>query len=123
MKMQMRIMAALLTAAVVAGCVSEKTVQQSAEGQLLQDAEKYVSGLRQKNQLPGFNSTEHGRIIAAAPWSGGEVTYPTTVIVRAWKKGPGREGERETYRYELAKETPQAPWRMLGARSLDVGGK
>ncbi len=118
MKTQIKCMMALIMAGIVAGCAGPKAAQRSAKGQLLQDAERYVSELREHNSLPGFSGSEHGRLIAAAPWAGGSVSYPLSVSVQAWK-----EGQTASYRYELAKAAAQAPWHLVGAARLDTGGR
>jgi hypothetical protein len=104
MKKRLAQMISLLLVGIVAGCVGPKAAERSAQGKLLQDAERYVSELREQNKLPGFSSNEHGRLIARAPWRGGEVSYPASVTIRAWK-----EGADSHYCYALAKEDQQAP--------------
>ena len=112
-----RIMALFLVGT-VAGCVGPKAAERSAKGKLLQDAERYVTEQREQNKLPGFSSTDHGRLIAATAWHGGTVSYPALVTVRAWKAG-----EKPEYRYELAKNDQDAPWQLLSATRQDKAGK
>ncbi len=99
-------------------CATKVNPAVTPHGQLVQDAEQYVSQLRQENKLPGFSSAEHGRVIAAAPWDEGEVSYPAKVIVRAWKSV-----DNSAYSYTLVKDSADAPWRMTAAARLSSTGK
>jgi len=92
--------------------------RRSEKGQLLQDAERYVSELKQQDKLPGYSSTEHGNLIAMAPWHGGEVTYPASVMVRAYKRG-----DESTYCYALMKNTSESTWRLVEGTRLDKHDK
>jgi hypothetical protein len=92
------------------GCVATGT----PKVKLLEDAGTYVFELMAQNRLPGFNSTEHGKLIASAPWKGGEVPYPASVIVRVWK-----QGDDSIYDYALRKDTQEAPWRLAEATRWD----
>jgi hypothetical protein len=98
----------------LAGCVSQQTAARSSKGKLLQDAEQYASDLKGQDKLPGYASQEHGRVIASAAWSGGEVSYPASVMVRAYK-----EGDETTYRYDLLKDSPESAWQLTKATHLD----
>ncbi len=118
MKIGIKHIMPVVLAGLVAGCAGPKAAQRSAKGQLLQGAERYVSELREHNQLPGFNSAEHGRLVAAAPWAGGDVSYPTSVTVQAWK-----QGQEACYRYELTKDSPQASWHLVAATRLNSDGR
>ncbi len=118
MKKRLAQIMSLLTAGMLAGCVGPKAAERSAKGKLLQDAEKYVSELREQNKLPGFSNNEHGRLIAATPWRGGEVSYPASVTIRAWK-----DGEKSPYCYALVKNDQQASWQVVSATRLDNHGK
>src|SRR5689334_376736 len=72
---------------VLTGCVSQQAVTRSAEGNLLQDAEQYVRNLNHQGKLPGYSSKELDQVIAMAPWTGGELSYPASVTVQVWKEG------------------------------------
>ena len=95
-----------LAALLLTGCVATGT----PKAKLLEDADRYVSELMAQNKLPGFSSTEHGKLIVSAPWKGGEVSYPASVTVRVWK-----QGDDSTYYYDLVKATNEAPWRLAEA--------
>ena len=101
-------------AVVLAGCISRQTAGSSPEGKLLQDAEQYARDLKDQDKLPGYGSKEHGRVIAMAPWTSGEVSYPASVTVRAWKKG-----DETMYCYDLVKDSPQSTWQLTKATHLD----
>jgi hypothetical protein len=68
--------------------------------------------------LPGFTRAEHGRMIASVPWTGGDVSYPAAVTVRAWK-----QGDDATYCYELVQETQQSSWHLVKAARRDKHDK
>ncbi len=108
----------VLVSIVLTGCVSQETAARSPKGRLLQDAEAYVAGLKQQDELPGYTRAEHGRMIASAAWGGGGVSYPASVTVRAWK-----QGDDSTYCYELVQETPESPWQLVKAARLDKHDK
>jgi len=110
----------LFVAFVITGCVSQETAAKSPKGKLLQDADSYVSELKEQGKLPGFSSTEHVtvRLIASAPWKGGDVSYPAPVMVRIWK-----QGDDSTYYYALVKDTQEAPWRLTKATLCDKHDK
>jgi len=105
-------------AVVLTGCVSQQSVTRSAEGDLLQDAEKYVRNLNHQGKLPGYTSKELDQVIAMAPWRGGEISYPASVTVQVWK-----EGDDSMYCYDVVKEGPQAGWRLKKATHLDTQNK
>src|SRR5712664_3672414 len=112
-----RQMASLLCIPLVvalAGCISQQTAASSPEGKLLQAAEQYARDLKDQDKLPGYSSKEHGRVIAMAPWTGGDVSYPASVTVRAWKKG-----DDTMYCYDLVKDSPQSTWQLTKATHLD----
>ncbi len=98
----------------LAACTTGKSAAGSAKGKLIKEAEEYASGLRASGKLPGFSSNEHGREITSALWKGGDVSYPATVTVRAWK-----EGDDTTYCYSLVKNTPASAWQLTSATHLD----
>src|SRR5215831_7774805 len=98
----------------LAGCISQQTAARSSKGKLLQEAEQYASDLKRQDKLPGYASQERGRVIASAPWTGGEVSYPASVMVRAYK-----EGDNTTYRYYLVKDSPESTWELTKATHLD----
>jgi len=99
---------------VFTGCVATGT----PKAKLLEDAGTYVSELKAQNKLPGLTTTEHWRLIASAPWKGGEVSYPASVIVRVWK-----QGDESTYYYALVKDTQEAPWSLAEATRCDKHDK
>jgi hypothetical protein len=101
-------------AVLLAGCISQQTVARSAEGNLLQDAEQYVRNLSHRGKLPGYSGKELDRVIAMAPWTGEEVSYPASVVVQAWK-----QGDDTMYRYDLVKNSPQSGWQLTKATHLD----
>jgi hypothetical protein len=105
-------------AMVLAGCISQQTAASSAEGKLLQDAERYARELKDQDKLPGYGSREHGRVIAMAPWTGGDVSYPATATVRAWKRR-----DETMYCYDLVKDSPQSTWQLTKATHLDKHSK
>lgn len=109
--------ASFLSLAGVTGCVSEKAAH-SPQALLLQDAEQYASDLKSHDKLPGYSSSEHGRVIVSTRWKGGEVDYPASVTVRATKRG-----DKTVYRYELIKNSPEATWDLTEATHLDKHSK
>lgn len=108
----------LLVGLFLTGCISQETAARSPKGKLLQDAERYVSEQRAQDRLPGWRSTEHGRVITSAPWPGAKVTYPASVTVRAWK-----DADDSTYWYRLQKDAPEAAWRLVEGTRLDKDNK
>ncbi len=102
----------------LAACTTETSGPRTAKGNLIREAGEYVSDLRAHGKLPGFSGNEHGREIASAPWKGGDVSYPATVSVRAWK-----EGDPSTYCYTLVKDAPQSPWQLTKAIRADSNEK
>jgi hypothetical protein len=98
--------------------VSPQTFGQSPQAKLLQDAEKFASDLKKQDKLPGYSSTNHGRVTASAPWSGGSVSYPATVTVRATK-----DGDPSTFVYVLVRDSAQSAWRLTKATQLEKDGK
>jgi hypothetical protein len=107
----------LASAGLLIGCTGPKAAWHSQQGMLVRDAEGYVSELKAQDKLPGIGPGDHGRLIAAAPASKDELGYPATVTVQVWK-----QGENSPYHYDLEKDEPQAPWRMLRATRLDESG-
>jgi hypothetical protein len=105
-------------ALVLAGCISQQTVTRSAEGNLLQDAERYVRTLNHQGKLPGYRGKELDQVIAMAPWMGQEVSYPAPVTVQAWKAG-----DETMYCYDLVKDSPQSGWQLTKATHLDRQNK
>jgi hypothetical protein len=99
-------------------CTTDESAARSAKGQLVKEAGEYASDLRAQGKLPGFKAGEHGREIAEAAWNGGQVSYPATVTVRAWK-----HGDDGTYCYTLVKDTPAAAWQLTDATHLDKAGR
>jgi hypothetical protein len=108
----------LFSAIILTGCISQQTAAHSAKGQLLQEAERYTSDLKGQDKLPGYSSNERGRVIASAPWKGGNVSYPASVFVRAWK-----EGDETIFCYDLVKDTPESNWQLTRATHLDKDKK
>jgi hypothetical protein len=115
---QMAALVCIAVAVVLTGCVSHQTVARSDEDKLLQDAERYVRNLNHQGKLPGYSSKELDQVIAMAPWTGGEVSYPAPVTVQAWKAG-----DETMYCYELVKENPQSSWQLTKATHLDRQNK
>ena len=111
------ILALLLLSGFLTGCAGPKAAWRSEKGNLVRDAERYISELRAQDKLPGVSSGEHGRLTAAV--AGGEdgVKYPATVTVQLWK-----QGEASPYNYDLQKDEPQASWRLTSATRLDENG-
>jgi hypothetical protein len=109
----------MLLAVGTIGWVTPSNFGRTDKGKLLQDAEKYASGLKKEDKLPGFNHSEHGHLITSVPWVGGPVSYPAHVTVRAWKDGD----ESAYYTYDLDKESPDANWKLLKAEHLDKDDK
>ncbi len=110
----------LTLALALTACVTQPNPAQTPHGKLVQDAEKFVSDLHQEGKLPGIGSAEHARIIAAAPWNEGEVSYPAKVLVRAWRI---TDNGTTAFTYNLVKDSADAPWRMTSAQRLSVTGK
>ena len=104
----------IFAALFLAGCVSPQSAGRSPKGKLLQDAERYVTELKQHEKLPGYRSTEHGSLIARSAWNGGTLTYPASVTVLARK-----EGDNSTFCYDLTKNAPESSWRLVKATRLD----
>jgi len=100
--------------AVFAGCINPETAARSPKAELLQDAERYALDLKAQDKLPGYSSKEHGKVIASAPWNGGNVSYPASVTVRAWK-----QGDETTYCYAFVKNSPVSIWHLSQATHLD----
>jgi hypothetical protein len=104
--------------AVLAGCISQQTVTRSAEGNLLQDAEQYTRNLNHQGKLPGYTGKELDQVIAMAPWTGGEISYPASVTVHVWKVG-----DETMYSYDVVKDSPQSAWQLTRATHLDKQNK
>jgi hypothetical protein len=105
-------------ALILAGCISQQTVTRSAEGNLLQDAEQYARNLNHQGKLPGYTGKDLDQVIAMAPWTGGEVSYPASVTVHVWKVG-----DETIYSYDLVKDSPQSAWQLTKATHLDQQNK
>ncbi len=107
---------ALLLLLLASGCANPD-VRRSEQGRLLRDAERYASELKDRDRLPGYGGTEHGHMIASAPWRAGRVSYPAQVTIRAWK-----DGDDSTYVYSLVKDSAESSWHLVDAARLDAQG-
>lgn len=102
-----------------AGCVA---IGHRVESDVRAGAVQYAVDLKNRGALTGFATNDVGSIILDQPLkvvlhSG--IEYPLEVVLRARKTN---DKDNAIYAYRLLKESPTAPWELLGARKR-INGK